>query len=267
MAGEEEVEGVEVEEAEEEGQPPLTNEDVARGEAVVAEWQDRLSRESESPQFIGANGARAAHAILAGLHLLRSRPGLEEKVRRFLATYFNAEILDDIEKAALALYATEGRLQKALLGATRRRVSEALLVKATTLRAEMMHVFGFEAAGDATRMALHADFQRGRGTADLANDMHGLSTVWIEDEDLLKKNHKFKASDGKRAAELAGQIRRELAGGLPPAAVALRSTQARLFNIAAPAWFRVASAMLALADGPEGALPLTLRGQMVAARG
>lgn len=37
MAGEEEVERVEVEEAEDEGQPPLTHEDVARGEAVVAE--------------------------------------------------------------------------------------------------------------------------------------------------------------------------------------------------------------------------------------
>lgn len=118
------------------------------------------------------------------------------------------------------------------------------MTEATTLRAAMMHVYGFEAAGDATRLAVHADIQRGQGVVDRANDLDRLSGVWTDDKEHLKKNQKFKAADGKRAAKLAGQIRRELAKGLPPEALAWRRTQAQLFNILDRSWAKVAAAVL-----------------------
>ena len=273
MAGEEAFEDVEGVAGNEEGEgeevPVINNRDVERGHQVLAAWTERLKAESESARFMGTNGAQIGQAILAGLAWMRSVPGLEEKLRRMAAAVpdiLPVQCIDDLESGALALFAAESQLRGAMVGVSRRRVPEALLTEGTTLRATMLHVHGFEAVGDATRMALHTDLQRGRGAGDLASDLDRLSTVWVDDKVHLAKNHKFKAADGKRAAKLAGQIRRELAKGLPPEAQAWRSTQARLFSIVDPSWFKVAAAILLIVGEGAHSLPTTLRGQLAAVR-
>lgn len=267
--GVEGVEGAEGPEGPEEGELAIDNQDVERGNQVLTAWAERLKAEAESARFLGANGAQTAQAILDGCAWIRSVPGLEAGLRR-LATaapdIFPLECLDDLEPGSLALFAAEGKLRDAMVGISRRRVPEALLSEATTHCAKLMHIYGFEAAGDAARMALHADLQRGRGAADKASDLDRLSIVWVEDKAHLSKNHKFKVADGQRAAKLAGQIRRELAKGLPPEAQAWRSTQARLFSILDRSWFKVAAAVQLIVGEGAPSLPFTLRGQLVAAR-
>ena len=129
--------------------------------------------------------------------------------------YFDVDLVDILEPAALATWYASLRLRDATVLSSAATVPAALVGEATTVKQRMMRVLAYNLDDDVDVASKLDDIRQGTGHVDLASDLMRLARLYDEHASALAQDNRlYRAGDADEARRLALAIHQILGDGL-----------------------------------------------------